>query len=103
MPGFLELAEEQPYGLWRGVKIMPLIEFEKPQEPMYLEDMDESQLRQYLAQLQLQLQELDSREPKNTASAEYEAWADDHEELEDAIDEVLEFLDELEGETPCYL
>lgn len=74
---------------------MSIIPFENPQEPMYLEDMNRQQLEGYLVQLRQQLEELDAREPKKVTGEEYEAWADEHEELEDAIDEVLEFLDEL--------
>jgi predicted small lipoprotein YifL len=43
-----------------------------------------------------QLEELDAREPKKMGTEAYEAWADEHEELEDAMDEVREFLDEVE-------
>lgn len=74
---------------------MSVITFETPQEPMYLEDMNREQLEEYLVQLQQQLRELDAREPKKRTDEEYEAWADAHEELEDAIDEVYEFLDEV--------
>lgn len=73
-----------------------MIEFKKPQEEKYLEDMTRQELLDYLAQLEAQLQELDAREPHNMNSEAYEVWADEHEELEDAIDEVREFLDEAE-------
>lgn len=43
-----------------------------------------------------QLAALDAREPKNMDSEAYEAWADEHEELEDALDEILDLLDEVE-------
>ena len=73
---------------------MSIIPFEQPHEPQYLEDMSRRELEDYLTQLRQRLRELDAREPKKIHSEEYEAWADEHEELEDAIDEVLEFLDE---------
>lgn len=73
-----------------------MIEFKKPQEEKYLEDMSRQELLAYLAELEEQLQELDAREPRSMNSDAYEAWADEHEELEDAIDEVREFLDEVE-------
>ena len=73
-----------------------MIEFVKPQEEKYLEDMNRQELLDYLAELEEQLQQLDAREPKNINSEAYEQWADEHEELEDAIDEVREFLDEVE-------
>lgn len=74
-----------------------MIEFVKPQEEKYLEDMNRQELLDYLAELEEQLQQLDAREPKNINSEAYEQWADEHEELEDAIDEVREFLDEVEA------
>ena len=73
-----------------------MIEFKKPQEEIYLEDMSRQELLKYLAELEEQLQQLDAREPKRMDSEAYEEWADEHEELEDAIDEVREFLDEVE-------
>lgn len=73
-----------------------MIEFKKPQEEKYLEDMSRRELLEYLAELEGQLRELNAREPKRMGSEAYEAWADEHEELEDAIDEVMEFLDEAE-------
>jgi len=38
---------------------------------------------------------LDANEPEDMESEEYESWGDLHEDLEDQIDEILEFLDEL--------
>ena len=38
---------------------------------------------------------LDANEPEDMESEAYEHWGDTHEELEDQIDEILEFLDEL--------
>lgn len=72
-----------------------MIEFHKPQEEKYLEDMTREELLEYLAQLEERIARLDSREPKNMNSNAYESWADEHEMVEDAIDEVREFLDEL--------
>ena len=74
-----------------------MIQFVKPQEEKYLEDMNRQELLEYLAELEEQLQHMDAREPKNINSEAYEQWADEHEELEDAIDEVREFLDEVEA------
>lgn len=73
-----------------------MIEFKKPQEVKYLEDMTRAELEAYLAELQKDLEALDAREPKRMGSEAYEAWADEHEELEDAMDEVRELLDEME-------
>lgn len=73
-----------------------MIEFKKPQEEKYLEDMTRQELLDYLAQLEARLEALDAREPRNMNSEAYEVWADEHEALEDAVDEVREFLDEVE-------
>lgn len=72
-----------------------MIEFQKSQEEKYLDEMTRTELEDYLAQLKARVTALDGKEPKNMNSEAYEAWADEHEMLEDAIDEVLELLDEL--------
>ena len=46
------------------------------------------------AALEEQIAQLDAREPKDMDSEAYEAWADEHEELEDLLDEILDQLDE---------
>ena len=45
-----------------------MIEFKKPQEEIYLEDMSRQELLKYLAELEEQLQQLDAREPKRMGS-----------------------------------
>lgn len=72
-----------------------MIEFPQKQEDKYLEDMTAAELEEYLAELEGRLSALDAKEPKNMNSEAYDLWADEHEMLEDAIDEVREFLDEL--------
>lgn len=73
-----------------------MIPFQKePEQEVYLEDMSPAQLREYLQQLQARIALLDGREPKNMNDPTYESWADEHEALEDAIDEVREMLDGL--------
>lgn len=72
-----------------------IIEFEQPQEEKYLEDMTREELETYLAQLEDRIAALDAKEPKSMNSEAYEVWADEHEMLEDAADEVREFLDEI--------
>ena len=62
---------------------MPIIEF----------DPNASLLEQKAA-LQAQIAELDTREPEDMDSELYETWADEHEELEDLLDEILDLLDE---------
>ncbi|MBE6958077.1 MAG: hypothetical protein E7447_02855 [Ruminococcaceae bacterium] len=45
------------------------------------------------AALEAQIAELDTREPVNMESEEYDLWADEHEQLEDMLDEILDLLD----------
>lgn len=72
-----------------------MIEFKKAQEEKYLDEMTRPELEDYLAQLRARVTALDGKEPKNMNSEDYETWADEHEMLEDAIDEVLDLLDEI--------
>jgi len=62
---------------------MPIIEF----------DPNASLLEQRGALL-AQIAELDAREPEDMDSELYEAWAEEHEELEDLLDEIQDLLDE---------
>lgn len=66
--------------------------FEEPD----IDSMDLEALREYLKELQMRIQELDAKEPRNMNSEAYEEWAERHEDLEDLVDEVLDRLDELE-------
>ena len=45
------------------------------------------------AALEAQIAQLDAREPADMESEAYEAWADEHELLEDMLDEILDLLD----------
>ena len=72
-------------------KIIPL-QADPVEEP---EAVTARQLRDYLEELYAQRRELDAREPREGTEA-YDQWADSHEELEDAIDDVLDQLDLLE-------
>ncbi len=72
---------------------MKIIEFPTPEEEVYLEDMSREELTAYLAQLERRLAALDANEPKNGEA--FECWADEHEALEDAADEVRDLIDEL--------
>jgi hypothetical protein len=73
-----------------------VIAFPGQEEPEDIYEMNLQQLQAHYAAMQEELRALDAKEPKNMNSEAYEEWADEHEELEDAIDEVLELLDELE-------
>jgi hypothetical protein len=61
-----------------------------------LDGMDREALLAYLQQLRAYIAALDQREPADMAGEEYEAWGQLHEDAEDAADEVLDRLDELE-------
>lgn len=53
----------------------------------------EEELRQQLADLQAQLAQLDAREPADEESDAFAAWSEEHEDLEDQIDDILDMLD----------
>lgn len=72
-----------------------MIQFPDPQEEKYLDEMTKEELEEYLTRLEARVEALDRKEPKNMNSESYELWAEEHEVLEDAIDEVRELLDEL--------
>ena len=69
-----------------------ILEF--PQAPD-IQTMDIPALNAYLEQLRDKIAALDETEPKNMNSEAYEAWGEEHEALEDLVDEVLDRLDEL--------
>ena len=60
-------------------------------------DMDRAQAEQYLAAVRAQIAQLDREEPADMDSEAYDEWGDQHEELEDLADELMERLEELEG------
>lgn len=60
-----------------------------------INDMNVFQLQEYLQVLQDELAQLDKLRPKNESSEEFDLWADEHEELEDLIDDVMDRLDEI--------
>lgn len=72
-----------------------VIAFPQSGEPEDLYAMNLEQVQAHYAAMQLQLQELDRKEPKNMQSEAYEEWADEHEELEDYLDEILDRMEEL--------
>ncbi len=74
---------------------MEIIEFRGAPEEECLEikEMTRQELQAFLEELEQLLTELDAREPKNQKSDAFEVWAQEHEDLEDAIDEVREYLD----------
>lgn len=79
---------------------MSIIEF--PQEEILdltdmpdVEDMDLDTLKSYRDQITAAIRQLDKAEPKNEQSEEYDQWAEDHEELEDILDEILDRMEDL--------
>lgn len=61
-----------------------------------ISEMTTEQLKQYQSFLLEELARLDEREPQSMTSEVYEAWGDEHEELEDLLDEIQDLLDERE-------
>lgn len=74
-----------------------IIMFPEKDAPEDIYDMTLPQLQSHYADMQKQLQALDAKEPKNMQSDAYEEWADEHEELEDYLDEILERIEELDN------
>jgi len=72
-----------------------VIEFPNKEEPVDIYEMTLPQLQAHYAAMQQELQALDAKEPKNMNSDAYEAWADEHEELEDYLDEILDRMEAL--------
>ena len=72
-----------------------IIVFPKNEEPKDLYEMTLSEVQAHYAAMQEELQALDAKEPRNMNSEAYEAWADEHEELEDYLDEILDRMEAL--------
>lgn len=63
--------------------------------PVEIDDLGARQLEQWLEELRARLAQLDEQEPQDESSEAYDLWAQEHEDLEDSIDEVLDRLEEL--------
>lgn len=72
-----------------------VIAFPQPQETQDIYEMNLQQLQEHYAAMQEELHALDAKEPKNMNSEAYEEWADEHEELEDYLDEILDRMEVL--------
>ncbi len=70
-----------------------LVEIDTVVEPD-IEELTVDQLQEYLADLEVRLDELEDNEP-DTNSDEFDEWDDKYSEIEDLIDEVEERLKEL--------
>lgn len=79
---------------------MSVIEFPKqPEIDIYSVDvasLDAEALRELMDRIQSELAQLDSHEPSPRSDA-YDDWAENHEFLEDILDDVLDRLEELNG------
>ena len=72
-----------------------VIAFPRKEEPKDLYEMTLAEVRDHYAAMQQELHQLDAKEPRNMNSEAYEEWADEHEELEDYLDEILDRMEEL--------
>ena len=72
-----------------------IITFPANEEPEDIYEMNLQQLQAHYAAMQEELQALDAKEPKNMNSEAYEEWADEHEELEDYLDAILDRMETL--------
>ena len=62
------------------------------------EEMTLEQLYEYREQLMEDIAELDEKEPFDESSEEFVAWAEEHEDMEDLLDDVVDRIEELGGE-----
>ena len=67
---------------------------------MELEEMSLEQLYDCREQLMEEIAELDEQEPFDESSEEFVDWAEQHEDLEDLLDDVVERIEELGGKLP---
>ena len=74
-----------------------IIDFSQYAQEPDPEGMSREELLDYLERVRTQLGLLDEQEPENMESEAYEAWGDQHEELEDLADEILDLLDGMGG------
>lgn len=63
---------------------------EQDDEPMTREELEDE-----LAHLKAMIAVLDKKEPKDMESQAHEVWAEQHETLEDQIDEIMEILEQI--------
>ena len=70
-----------------------IIDFNAYRDPS---DMTKEELLAYLEQLREQIAALDEAEPEDMESEEYEVWGEQHEELEDLLDEAIDLLEALQ-------
>ena len=71
-----------------------IIAFSQEQEEDIYQ-MPQPQLQVHYVAMQRELMALDARAPSPKNEEAYEAWADEHEELEDYLDEILDRMEVL--------
>lgn len=57
--------------------------------------MDPEELRAYLSDIRQELEAMDEDEPEDETSEEFVDWAEEHETLEDLVDEIIDRLEAL--------
>lgn len=60
-----------------------------------LDTMDPEELRAYLSDIRQELEAMDEDEPEDETSEEFVDWAEEHEALEDLVDEIIDRLEAL--------
>lgn len=66
-----------------------------PEDWIEIDEMTKDELLEYRTQVLGLLSELDAREPKSMRSPAYDDWAEEHEDLEDLLDDIQDRLDTL--------
>ena len=62
--------------------------------PPDLDVMDRQALTAYLAEIRRRIAALDEREPEKMSSEAYDEWSEEHEQLEDLADDILDRIEE---------
>lgn len=57
--------------------------------------MNPEELRAYLSDIREELEAMDEDEPEDETSEEFVGWAEEHEALEDLVDEIIDRLEAL--------
>ena len=73
-----------------------VIPFPQKEEEQDIYTMTLPQLQAHYAAMQEELMALDAREPNPKNEEAYEDWADEHEELEDYLDEILDLMETMQ-------
>lgn len=66
-----------------------------PEELVDIDAMSLMELRTFQDEVYALLSDLNTREPKSMNSPSYDDWAEEHEELEDLLDDIQDRIDAL--------